>query len=163
VLRRAREDDIGRRPVRFAVQDIGMADPAAPTQAIAGWEAFERLGSPEGELAIAQVVLYPATAPKSNAGYVAFGQAQGAARETGSPMPPKHILNAPTRLMKDLGYAKGYEYDHDDEEAFSGQNYLPDGMARRDFYRPAERGFEREIKKRLEYWAKLRKERSGNA
>ncbi len=109
---------IARRLVRFAVEDIGMADPVALTQAIAGWEAFERLGSPEGELAIAQVVLYLATAPKSNAGYVAFGQAQGAARETGSLMPPKHILNAPTRLMKDLGYAKGYEYDHDAEEAF---------------------------------------------
>ncbi|MFO0988333.1 MAG: replication-associated recombination protein A [Alphaproteobacteria bacterium] len=154
---------IARRLVRFAVEDIGMADPAALAQAIAGWEAFERLGSPEGELAIAQVVLYLATAPKSNAGYVAFGQAQGAARETGSLMPPKHILNAPTRLMKDLGYAKGYEYDHDAEEAFSGQNYFPDGMARRDFYRPAERGFEREIKKRLDYWAKPRKVLSGNA
>jgi len=151
---------IARRLVRFAVEDIGMADPAALTQAIAGWEAFERLGSPEGELAIAQVVLYLATAPKSNAGYVAFGQAQRAAVETGSLMPPKHILNAPTRLMKDLGYAKGYEYDHDTEEAFSGQNYFPDGMERRDFYRPAERGFEREIRKRLDYWAKLRKERA---
>ena len=150
---------IARRLVRFAVEDIGMADPQALAQAIAGWEAFERLGSPEGELAIAQVVLYLATAPKSNAGYTAFGQAQRAAVETGSLMPPKHILNAPTRLMKDLGYAKGYEYDHDTEEAFSGQNYFPDGMERRDFYRPVERGFEREIKKRLEYWAKLRAER----
>jgi len=150
---------IARRLVRFAVEDIGMADPAALTQAIAGWEAFERLGSPEGELAIAQVVLYLATAPKSNAGYIAFGQAQRAAVETGSLMPPKHILNAPTRLMKDLGYAKGYAYDHDTEEAFSGQNYFPDGMERRDFYRPAERGFEREIRKRLDYWAKLRRER----
>jgi putative ATPase len=147
---------IARRLVRFAVEDIGMADPSALTQAIAGWEAFERLGSPEGELAIAQVVLYLATAPKSNAGYVAFGQAQRAAVETGSLMPPKHILNAPTRLMKDLGYAKGYEYDHDTEEAFSGQNYFPDGMERREFYRPVERGFEREIRKRLDYWAKLR-------
>jgi putative ATPase len=150
---------IARRLVRFAVEDVGMADPAALTQAIAGWEAYERLGSPEGELAIAQVVLYLATAPKSNAGYTAFGEAQAAARETGSLMPPKHILNAPTRLMKDLGYAKGYEYDHDTEEAFSGQNYFPDGMPRRDFYRPPERGFEREIRKRLDYWAKLRKER----
>lgn len=153
---------IARRLVRFAVEDIGMADPAALTQAIAGWEAFERLGSPEGELAIAQIVLYLATAPKSNAGYAAFGAAQRAARETGSLMPPKHILNAPTRLMKDLGYAKGYEYDHDTEEAFSGQNYFPDGMPRGDFYRPAERGFEREIKKRLEYWAKLRAQRGGS-
>jgi putative ATPase len=150
---------IARRLVRFAVEDIGMADPQALSQAIAGWEAFERLGSPEGELAIAQVVLYLATAPKSNAGYTAFGQAQRAAVETGSLMPPKHILNAPTRLMKELGYAKGYEYDHDTEEAFSGQNYFPEGMARREFYRPPERGFEREIRKRLDYWAKLRAER----
>jgi putative ATPase len=151
---------IARRLVRFAVEDVGMADPSALTQAIAGWEAYERLGSPEGELAIAQVVLYLATAPKSNAGYVAFGEAQGAARETGSLMPPKHILNAPTRLMKELGYAKGYEYDHDAEDAFSGQNYFPEGIARREFYRPAERGFEREIKKRLDYWAKLRAQRT---
>jgi putative ATPase len=151
---------IARRLVRFAVEDIGMADPQALPQSIAGWEAFERLGPPEGELAIAQVVLYLATAPKSNAGYVAFGQAQRAATETGSLMPPKHILNAPTRLMKDLGYAKGYEYDHDAEEAFSGQNYFPEGMERREFYRPVERGFEREIKKRLDYWAKLRAERA---
>jgi putative ATPase len=147
---------IARRLVRFAVEDIGMADPQALAQAIAGWEAYERLGSPEGELAIAQVVLYLATAPKSNAGYVAFGEAGRAARETGSLMPPKHILNAPTRLMKDLGYARGYEYDHDAEEAFSGQNYFPDGMDRQQFYRPAERGFEREVKKRLDAWAKLR-------
>ncbi|MCW5772955.1 MAG: replication-associated recombination protein A [Rhodospirillaceae bacterium] len=151
---------IARRLVRFAVEDIGMADPAALPQAVAGWEAFERLGSPEGELAIAQIVLYLATAPKSNAGYVAFGQAQRSARETGSLMPPKHILNAPTRLMKDLGYSAGYEYDHDTAEAFSGQNYFPDGMERRQFYRPAERGFEREIKKRLDYWAKLRAARA---
>ncbi len=150
---------IARRLARFAVEDIGMADPNALTQAIAGWEAYERLGSPEGELAVAQVVLYLATAPKSNAGYVAFGEAQRAAAETGSLMPPKHILNAPTRLMKDLGYAKGYEYDHDTDEAFSGQNYFPEGMARREFYRPVERGLEREIKKRLDYWAKLREER----
>jgi putative ATPase len=150
---------IARRLVRFAVEDIGMADPSALAQAIAGWQAFERLGTPEGELAIAQVVLYLATAPKSNAGYVAFGQAQRAAVETGSLMPPKHILNAPTRLMKELGYAKGYEYDHDTEEAFSGQNYFPEGMERREFYKPVERGFEREVKKRLEYWAKLRAER----
>jgi len=150
---------IARRLVRFAVEDIGLADPNALTQAIAGWEVYERLGSPEGELGIAQVVLYLATAPKSNAGYAAFGEAQRAARETGSLMPPKHILNAPTRLMKDLGYAKGYEYDHDTEEAFSGQNYFPDGMERREFYQPVERGFEREVKKRLDYWAKLRAER----
>ena len=151
---------IARRLLRFAVEDIGLADPNALTQAIAGWEVYERLGSPEGELGIAQVVLYLATAPKSNAGYTAFGEAQRAARETGSLMPPKHILNAPTRLMKDLGYGKDYEYDHDTEEAFSGQNYFPDGMARKEFYRPVERGFEREVKKRLDYWAKLRAERA---
>jgi len=150
---------IARRLTRFAVEDIGMADPNALTQAIAGWQAFERLGTPEGELAIAQVVVYLATAPKSNAAYKAFGEAQGAARETGSLMPPKIILNAPTRLMKDLDYGKGYEYDHDTEAGFSGQNYFPDGMDRREFYRPVERGFEREIRKRLEYWARLRNER----
>jgi putative ATPase len=152
---------IARRLARFAVEDIGLADPNAAVQALAGWEAYERLGSPEGELAIAQVVLYLATAPKSNAGYVAFGQAQRAARDTGSLMPPKHILNAPTRLMKELGYGQGYEYDHDTEDAFSGQNYFPDGMPRQEFYRPAGRGFEREVKKRLDYWAKLRREREG--
>jgi len=151
---------IARRLVRFAVEDIGMADPNALTQAIAGWQAFERLGTPEGELAIAQIVVYLATAPKSNAGYIAFGAAQTAARETGSLMPPKIILNAPTKLMKELGYGQGYEYDHDTEAAFSGQNYFPEGMARREFYRPVERGFEREIKKRLDYWAKIRKERN---
>jgi putative ATPase len=112
-------------------------------------------------LALAQCVIYLATAPKSNATYRAFQAAQGAADETGSLMPPKHILNAPTRLMKDLGYGKGYAYDHDAPDAFSGQNYFPDGMARQTFYRPAERGFEREIRKRLDYWAKLRAERDG--
>jgi putative ATPase len=147
---------IARRLVRFAVEDVGLADPDALTQSIAAWEAYERLGSPEGELAIAQCVLYLATAPKSNAAYRAFGAAREAARETGSLMPPKHILNAPTRLMRDLGYAEGYVYDHDTEEAFSGQNYFPDGMERRTLYRPADRGFEREVGKRLEYWAKLR-------
>ena len=147
---------VARRLVRFAVEDVGMADPQALPQAIAAWEAYERLGSPEGELAIAQSVLYLATAPKSNAAYVALGEAKAAARETGSLMPPAHILNAPTRLMQDLGYGKGYAYDHDTEEGFSGQNYFPDGMARRSFYRPVERGFEREIRKRLDYWRKLR-------
>ena len=147
---------IVRRLTRFAVEDIGLADPQALPQALAAWEAYERLGSPEGELALAQLVIYLATAPKSNAAYVALGAAQRAARETGSLMPPMHILNAPTRLMKKLGYGKGYEYDHNTEEAFSGQNYFPEGMARESFYEPAERGFEREIKKRLDYWAKLR-------
>jgi putative ATPase len=148
-----------RRLVRFAVEDVGLADPQALVQALAAWDTFERLGSPEGELAIAQAVLYLATAPKSNAAYTAFGEARRSAEETGSLMPPAHILNAPTRLMKDLGYGKGYSYDHDAPDAFSGQDYFPDGMARRNFYRPVERGFEREVKKRLEYWAKLRTER----
>jgi putative ATPase len=151
---------IARRLARFAVEDIGMADPDALTQSIGAWEAYERLGTPEGELAIAQCVIYLATAPKSNAAYRAFSTAQTAAAQTGSLMPPKHILNAPTRLMKRLGYSKGYEYDHDAPEAFSGQNYFPEGIARQTFYRPAERGFEREIRKRLDYWSKLRTERA---
>jgi putative ATPase len=151
---------IARRLTRFAVEDVGLADPQALVQAIAAWETYERLGSPEGELALAQLVIYLATAPKSNAAYVAFGAAGRAARETGSLSPPMHILNAPTRLMRDLGYSKGYQYDHDTAEGFSGQNYFPDGMARRTFYEPAERGFEREIKKRLEYWQKLREKKS---
>ena len=150
---------IARRLTRFAVEDVGLADPHALTQAIAAWETYERLGSPEGELAIAQLVLYLGTAPKSNAVYVALGEAQRAARDTGSLMPPSHILNAPTSLMKKLGYGAGYAYDHDEEDAFSGQNYFPDGMARSEFYRPKDRGFEREIAKRLAYWAKLREER----
>jgi putative ATPase len=150
---------LARRLVRFASEDVGMADPQALTQALAGWDTYERLGSPEGELAIAQVVVYLATAPKSNALYVASSAARGAARETGSLAPPMHILNAPTRLMKQLGYGEGYDYDHDAPDAFSGQNYFPDGMPRRQFYNPAERGFEREIRKRLEYWAKLREKR----
>jgi len=151
---------IARRLVRFAVEDIGMADPDALPQSIAAWEAYERLGSPEGELAIAQCVVYLGTAPKSNAAYRAFSAAQATAAETGSLMPPKHILNAPTRLMKQLGYSKGYAYDHDAPEAFSGQDYFPEGMERQTFYRPVERGFEREIRKRLDYWSKLRSERS---
>jgi putative ATPase len=150
---------IARRMVRFAVEDVGLAEPDALPQAIAAWEAYERLGTPEGELALAQCAIYLATAPKSNAAYRAFQSAQSAADETGSLMPPKHILNAPTRLMKDLGYGKGYAYDHDAPDAFSGQNYFPDGMARQAFYHPAERGFEREVRKRLDYWAKLRAER----
>ena len=150
---------IARRLTRFAVEDVGMADPAALPQAIAAWEAYERLGSPEGELALAQLVIYLGTAPKSNAGYVAYKAATRAAKDTGSLMPPMHILNAPTRLMKDLGYGKGYAYDHDTEDGFSGQNYFPDGMDRQNFYRPVERGFEREIRKRLDYWARLREAR----
>ena len=145
-----------RRLTRAAVEDIGLADPQALVQALAAWDAYDRLGSPEGELAIAQLVIYLATAPKSNAAYAAFGEARAMARETGSLMPPMHILNAPTRLMRNLGYGNGYVYDHATEEGFSGQNYFPDGVARREFYRPAERGFEREIRKRLDYWDKLR-------
>jgi putative ATPase len=150
---------IARRLVRFASEDIGLADPNALTQALAGWDAYERLGSPEGELAIAQVVLYLGTAPKSNAAYRALGAARAAARETGSLMPPAHILNAPTRLMKQLGYGAGYAYDHEAEDSFSGQNYFPDGMERRNFYQPRDRGFEREIGRRLVHWEKLREER----
>ncbi|KGM32778.1 replication-associated recombination protein A [Inquilinus limosus] len=148
-----------RRLVRFAVEDIGMADPQALTQSLAAWDAYERLGSPEGELAIAQAVIYLATAPKSNAAYTAYKASSRAAKETGSLMPPMHILNAPTRLMKEIGYGKGYAYDHDTEEGFSGQNYFPPDMDRQEFYRPVERGFEREIRKRLDYWAKLRAQR----
>ena len=150
---------IARRLVRFAAEDIGMADPSALPQALAGWETYERLGSPEGELALAQTVVYLGTAPKSNAVYEAFGAARGAAKATGSLMPPAHILNAPTKLMKELGYGAGYAYDHGAEDAFSGQNYFPDGMARQEFYRPRDRGFEREVAKRLAFWAKLRQER----
>ena len=147
---------IARRLTRFAVEDVGLADPAAIGQCLAAWETYERLGSPEGELALAQAVIYLGTAPKSNAAYVALGAAKKAAERTGSLSPPMHILNAPTRLMKDLGYSKGYQYDHDTSDGFSGQNYFPDGMKRQALYEPAERGFEREIKKRLDYWAKLR-------
>ncbi|MDY0885848.1 replication-associated recombination protein A [Dongia soli] len=147
---------IARRLVRFAVEDIGLADPAALTQALAAWDAYDRLGSPEGELAIAQAVIYLGTAPKSNAAYTAFKSAMRSAKETGSVMPPKHILNAPTKLMKQLGYSDGYQYDHDDPEGFSGQNYFPDDLPRQRFYRPVERGFERELLKRQEYWDRLR-------
>jgi len=150
---------VARRMTRMAVEDIGLADPQALPACVAAWETYERLGSPEGELALAQALIYLATAPKSNAAYTAFGAAQSAARETGSLMPPKHILNAPTRLMKQQGYGAGYEYDHDAAEGFSGQDYFPEGMPRRRFYEPAERGFEREIRKRLEYWDRLRKKR----
>ena len=147
---------ITRRLVRFAVEDIGLADPQALVQANAAKEAYDFLGSPEGELAIAQAVIYLATAPKSNAAYEALSRANRAARDTGSLMPPKHILNAPTALMKDLGYGDGYVYDHGTEEGFSGQDYFPEQMTRQNFYQPAERGFEREIGKRMAYWGKLR-------
>jgi putative ATPase len=147
---------IARRVVRMAVEDIGLADPQALVIANAAKDAFDFLGSPEGELAIAQAVIYCATAPKSNAAYMAYGQAKRVAKAAGSLVPPKHILNAPTNLMKDEGYSAGYEYDHDAEEAFSGQDYFPEKLGRQEFYQPVERGFEREIKKRMEYWAKLR-------
>ena len=152
---------IVRRLVRFASEDVGLADPQALPQALAAKDAYDFLGSPEGELAIVQAVIYLATAPKSNAAYRAEGASRRAARETGSLMPPKHILNAPTRLMSELGYGAGYEYDHATEEGFSGQDYFPDGIARESYYRPSERGFEREVAKRLAYWARLRAERSG--
>jgi putative ATPase len=145
-----------RRLTRAAVEDIGLADPQAIVQALAAWDAYDRLGSPEGELAIAQLAIYLASAPKSNAAYAAFGAARAMAGETGSLMPPMHILNAPTRLMRGLRYGRGYVYDHATEEGFSGQNYFPDGIERREFYRPTERGFERELKKRIEYWDRLR-------
>jgi putative ATPase len=151
---------LARRIVRMAVEDIGLADPQALVIANAAKDAYDFLGSPEGELAIAQAVLYVATAPKSNAAYVAYGAAMRTAKAEGSLLPPKHILNAPTKLMQSEGYGRGYTYDHDQEEAFSGQNYFPDALARQTFYDPPDRGFEREIRKRLEYWAKLRKERS---
>lgn len=150
---------IARRLVRMANEDVGLADPEAVTQALAAKDTYEFLGSPEGELALAQACVYIAAAPKSNALYTAFKQAMAKARETGSLMPPKTILNAPTKMMKQQEYGAGYRYDHDEPEAFSGQNYFPDAIPRQRFYDPVERGFERELKKRLDYWAKLRKER----
>lgn len=150
---------IARRLTRFASEDVGLADPQALPLAIAAWETYERMGSPEGELALAELVIYLATAPKSNAAYIALGAAMSTARQYGSLMPPKHILNAPTKMMRELGYSEGYEYDHDSTEGFSGQNYFPDGLKRQEFYRPAERGFERDVRKRLDYWAELRRKR----
>lgn len=150
---------IARRLVRFASEDIGMADPNALTQSIAAWEAFERLGSPEGELAIVQCIIYLGTAPKSNAAYKAEKAAKRLARDTGSLMPPKHILNAPTKLMKDIGYGQGYQYDHDATDGFSGQDYFPDDMQRPSIYTPRDQGFEREIAKRMKYWSDLRNQR----
>jgi len=150
---------LARRVVRMAVEDIGLADPQALAICNAAKDAYDFLGSPEGELAIAQAVIYLATAPKSNAAYKAFGAAMRAAKEGGSLLPPKHILNSPTKLMKSEGYGSGYEYDHDAPDAFSGQDYFPEALGRQSFYDPPDRGFEREIRKRLDYWAKLRKER----
>ena len=150
---------IVRRLVRFASEDIGLADPQALVQALAAKDAFHFIGPPEGELAIAQAVIYLANAAKSNAAYRAYGAASRVARETGSLMPPKHILNAPTGLMRDLGYGADYEYDHETDEAFSGQDYFPEELPRQQFYTPVDRGFEREIAKRLNYWRRLREER----
>jgi putative ATPase len=145
----------------MAVEDIGLADPQALVIANAAKDAYDYLGSPEGELAFAQATVYLATAPKSNALYTAFKGAMRAAKENGSLLPPRHILNAPTKLMKEEDYGKGYEYDHDTPEAFSGQDYFPEKMGRQTFYEPPDRGFEREIRKRLDYWSKLRNERQG--
>jgi putative ATPase len=153
---------IARRLVRMAVEDIGLADPQALAVTLAAKDAYDFLGTPEGELALAEACLYVATAPKSNATYVAFKGAMRAAKELGSLAPPKIILNAPTRLMEEEGYGEGYEYDHDAPEAFSGQNYFPDELkSRLTFYDPPERGFEREIRKRLDFWTALRKKRRG--
>jgi putative ATPase len=150
---------LARRIVRMAIEDVGLADPQALVVANAAKDAYDFLGSPEGELAIAQAAIYVATAPKSNAAYLAYGAAMRTAKEAGSLLPPKHILNAPTKLMKQEGYGESYEYDHDTPEAFSGQDYFPEALGRQTFYDPPERGFEREIRKRLDYWAKLRRER----
>jgi putative ATPase len=152
---------LARRITRMAVEDIGLADPQAQEVCLQSWQTYERLGSPEGELALAQAVVYLALAPKSNAVYVAYKAARAAARDTGSHPPPKHILNAPTRMMKDMGFGAGYAYDHEAEDGFSGQDYFPEGMKRPVWYLPPERGFERELKKRLDYFAKLRAKRQG--
>ena len=153
---------IARRMLRMASEDIGLADPQAMLITLAAWQTYERLGSPEGELALVEALIYLATAPKSNAVYTAYKTAKSMARQTGSLMPPKHILNAPTQLMKNEGYGSGYAYDHDTAEGFSGQSYFPDKTKRVQFYDPPERGFEREIKKRLDYWQKLRNRKNKN-
>ena len=150
-----------RRLTRFASEDIGLADPQALVQCLAARDAYQFLGSPEGELAVAQACLYCATAPKSNAAYKAQKAAWTSAHETGSLAPPANILNAPTKLMKDIGYGKDYAYDHDAEDGFSGADYWPEGMAPQTYYQPVERGFEREIAKRMEWWTKRRNERQG--
>jgi putative ATPase len=152
---------LARRITRMAVEDIGLADPQAQAVCLQAWETYERLGSPEGELALAQAVTYLALAPKSNAAYVAYKAAMRAAAQTGSHPPPKHILNAPTQLMKDEGYGAGYDYDPEAEDGFSGQTYFPEGMDRPAFYKPVERGFEREMTRRMAYFAQLRAKRSG--
>ena len=149
-----------RRLTRFAVEDVGLADPHALPYAISAWQAYERLGSPEGDLAIASLVIYLGTAPKSNATETAWNSAYSTAKNTGSLPPPMHIINAPTKLMEKQGFGAGYVYDPDTKDGFSGQNYFPDKMKRQKFYNPFERGFEREIKKRLEYWENLRKKKN---
>ncbi|PQO22657.1 AAA family ATPase [Rhodobacteraceae bacterium WD3A24] len=153
---------LARRITRMAVEDIGLADIHAQSVCLEGWQTYERLGSPEGELALAQALVYLALAPKSNAAYSAYKAARAAAKKTGSEPPPKHILNAPTKLMKEQGYSAGYAYDHDAEDGFSGQNYFPEGMKRPVFYTPVERGFERELRKRVDWFAKLRVRRQGD-
>lgn len=153
---------LARRITRMAVEDIGLADPQAQQICLDSWQTYERLGSPEGELALAQALVYLALAPKSNGVYTAYKAARSAARETGSHPPPLHIRNAPTKLMKEIGYGAGYSYDHDAEDGFSGQNYFPDGMKRPIYYTPYERGFERELKKRIDYFAKLRAKRQND-
>lgn len=152
---------LARRLLRMAVEDIALADPQAQSVCLHAWQTFERLGSPEGELALAQAVIYLALAPKTNAGYAAYKAARDLACKTGSHPPPKHILNAPTQLMADQGYGSGYAYDHDAEDGFSGQNYFPDGMSRPDLYKPVERGFERDLQKRVQYFNNLRQKRNG--
>ena len=154
---------LARRITRMAVEDIGLADPQAQEVCLQSWQTYERLGSPEGELALAQAVVYLALAPKSNAVYTAYKAARAAARATGSEPPPKHILNAPTKMMKDIGYGAGYAYDHDAVDGFSGQDYFPETMKRPVYYLPPERGFERELKKRVEYFAKLRGKRNAGS
>ncbi len=151
---------IARRLTRFAAEDVGMADPRALPLAVAAWATYERLGSPEGELALAQLVVHLATAPKSNAVYAGFKAAMAAAKATGSLMPPKHILNAPTKLMKQIGYGAGYAYDHDEDEAFSGANYFPDEMQRQAFYQPTDRGAEAAVRERMERWAAIREKKA---
>jgi putative ATPase len=145
-----------RRLTRFAMEDIGLADPNAMSVALTAWQVYERMGSPEGDIALTHLVIYLGTAPKSISNYRAAGAAWRTAVDTGSLMPPKNILNAPTKMMKNMGYGKDYVYEPETESGFSGQNCFPDGMPRKTFYKPIERGFEREIKKRLEYWEKLR-------
>ena len=152
-----------RRLTRFASEDVGLADPQALVQAINAWNSYERLGSPEGDLAVAGLVVYLATAPKSVGVYKAWKQAVNVAQQTDSLMPPKHILNAPTKLMSDVGYGKGYQYDPDTKDGFSGQEYFPDEIGHRTFYQPAQRGFEREIQKRIDYWNDLRKKKKENS